>query len=93
VVARSAPPLSWMAVAIAGAVGLVIAGAIAGILYARDGDDDVTTPAARTTTDNSPPPPPRPIAKISEGPPELTNDPTAFFDSPLSLKRIASSAA
>ena len=43
VVARSAPPGSWTAIAIAGVVALVIAGAVAGILYARDGDDDVTT--------------------------------------------------
>ncbi len=64
VVARSAPPLSWMAIAIAGIVALVIAGVIAGILYARDGDDDVTTTAAGTTTGtttgDSPPPPPPP---------------------------------
>jgi hypothetical protein len=85
VVARSAPPVSWMAIAIAGVVALVIAGAIAGILYARDGDDDVTLTTNGTTTGattgNSPPPPPppRPIAEIIEGPPDLTNDPTADF--------------
>lgn len=81
-VARMAPAVSWMAIAIAGVVALVIAGAIAGILYARDGDDIVTT------TVNSPPPPPPPpppspspppIAEIVEGPPDLTNDPTAVF--------------
>jgi hypothetical protein len=80
------PPVSWMAIAIAGVVALVIAGAIAGILYARDGDDDVTTTAAGTTTGattgNSqppPPPPPDPIAEITQAPSELANAPTARF--------------
>ena len=49
VVARMAPAVSWTAMAIAGVVALVIAGAIAGILYARDGDDDVTTTTNGTT--------------------------------------------
>jgi hypothetical protein len=81
-VARIAPPVSWMAIAIAAVVALLIAGTAAGILYARDGDDDGTTTSAATTgatTDTTTPPPPLPTAEIVEGPPGLTNDPTAVF--------------
>jgi hypothetical protein len=86
-VARMAPSLSWLSMlAIAGVVALLIAGTVAGILYARDGDDGGTTPTngttTRPTTDNSPPPPPPPpppVAEIVEGPPDLTNNPTAVF--------------
>ena len=81
-VARMAPAVSWLAIATAGVVALLIAGAIAGILYARDGDDNGTTTSTNgTTTDGSPPPPPPPLptARIVEGPPTRTNDPTAVF--------------
>ena len=56
-VARTSPPLAWLQLlAIAGIVALLIAGTIAGILYARDGDDDGTTTTTTngTTTDTSP---------------------------------------
>jgi hypothetical protein len=82
-VARTKPPVTWLSMlAIAGIVAVLIAGTIAGILYARDGDDDGTTTTTNgTTTDGSPPPPPPPLptARIDEGPPSLTNDPTAVF--------------
>ena len=85
-VARTSPPLAWPSMlVIAGIVALLIAGTIAGILYARDGDDDGTTTTTTngTTTDTSPPPPPPPpplpTAEIVEGPPSLTNEPTATF--------------
>lgn len=82
-VARMAPPVSWAAIAIAGVVVLLIAGTVAGILYARDGEDGGTTTTDSTTTNNSPPPPPppppRPIAEIIEGPPNLSNDQSAEF--------------
>ena len=82
-VARMGPHVSWLAIASAGVVALLIAGTVAGVLLARDGDDDVTTTPNGTTTVNSPPPPPpppTPMATITEGPPELTNDPTAVFE-------------
>ncbi len=50
-VARIKPPVTWLSMlAIAGIVALLIAGTIAGILYARDGDDNGTTTTTNGTT-------------------------------------------